>query len=119
MRSVVVDAAALESKQDEFFAAKGTSIATGLVVGRMTAAKDYIVALIETPDIDGSDAGGGKNWDSVDESWIVEHAKEVQRMMPGGMMSGVAQGPGRQMSHRVRARRCASAERSVASGWGK
>jgi hypothetical protein len=86
MRSVVVDAAALESKQDEFFAAKGTSIATGLVVGRMTAAKDYIVALIETPDIDGSDAGGGKNWDSVDESWIVEHAKEVQRMMPGGMM---------------------------------
>ena len=47
------------------------------------------VALIDTPDIDGGDGGDGgdgKGWDSVDESWVVEHAKEVQRLMPGGLM---------------------------------
>jgi len=46
--------------------------------------------MIETPDISLStlmDGGGGeKTWDSVEESWVVEHAKEVQRMMPGGLM---------------------------------
>jgi hypothetical protein len=90
MRSVLVDTAALEGKQNAFFAAKNVSVVTGLLVGRMTAGvlcahpavlpssflarhaclvflvtpddpdecpadpgKDHIVALIETPDMDG------------------------------------------------------------------
>ena len=48
------------------------------------ACEYHQVALIETPDMDS--AGGDKTWDSVEESWVVEHAKEVQRMMPGGLM---------------------------------
>ena len=43
MRSIVIDAAALEQKMDAFFAAKNVSVATGLIVGRMTASKDHIV----------------------------------------------------------------------------
>ena len=27
--------------------------------------------------------GGEKGWDAVEESWVVEHAKEVQRMSRG------------------------------------
>jgi len=41
--------------------------------------------MIETPDMDGGQ-GGAKSWDAVEESWVIEHAKEVQRMMPGGLM---------------------------------
>ena len=43
------------------------------------------VAMLETPDMEGGQ-GGAKSWDTLEESWMVEHAKEVQRMMPGGLM---------------------------------
>lgn len=46
MRSVVIDAAALEEKQAAFFASKDASISTGLLVGRMTGAKDHIVSAV-------------------------------------------------------------------------
>ncbi len=44
MRSVVIDAAALEEKQAAFFASQDAAVATGLLIGRMAAgAKDHIV----------------------------------------------------------------------------
>jgi hypothetical protein len=46
MRSVVIDAAALEEKQAAYFASKYASISTGLLVGRMTGAKDHIVSAV-------------------------------------------------------------------------
>jgi len=44
MRSVIIDAAALEAKQTAFFASKNLTVATGLLIGRMTATKDHIVS---------------------------------------------------------------------------
>ena len=44
MRSVIIDAAALEAKQTAFFASKNVTVATGLLIGRMTATKDHIVS---------------------------------------------------------------------------
>ena len=45
MRSVVIDAAALDEKQAAFFSSKDASVATGLLIGRMAGPKDYIVSV--------------------------------------------------------------------------
>mmetsp|Transcript_35421 Transcript_35421/g.72903 ORF Transcript_35421/g.72903 Transcript_35421/m.72903 type:complete len:258 (-) Transcript_35421:45-818(-) len=83
MRVVVVDNDALEGKQAAFFS-KRVPVATGLLIGRMTPTRDHVLALLETPD-EAPDSGNPKGWEGVDETWVVEHAKEVQRMLPGGL----------------------------------
>ena len=49
MRQVAIDAAALEAKQGAFFAANNVSVATGLLIGRMTDGKDHVVGVRVTP----------------------------------------------------------------------
>ncbi|EKX37389.1 hypothetical protein GUITHDRAFT_116505 [Guillardia theta CCMP2712] len=48
----------------------------------MTPQRDTVLFFIPTPDM-GDEKG---TWSSVDESWMFEHAREVQRMLPGGLM---------------------------------
>mmetsp|Transcript_13257 Transcript_13257/g.32400 ORF Transcript_13257/g.32400 Transcript_13257/m.32400 type:complete len:471 (+) Transcript_13257:153-1565(+) len=82
MRVVAIDSSLLEATQARLFAAKKT-FETGLILGRLSQARDHVVALVPTAeDPEGESA---KGWDNLDDGWIVEHAKEVSRMMPGGI----------------------------------
>lgn len=40
----------------------------------MTPSRDYVVACVPTPVDEGSQGSG---WDAIDESWVLEHAREV------------------------------------------
>lgn len=81
------------------------------MIGRTTAGKDFLLQLVHTPDQDGeapiqiasggnnsssskqktsgskgaSGGGGGINKLTLDEEWIVEHAAQAARTLPGGL----------------------------------
>lgn len=73
----------------------------GLIIGQLTSQKDYAVKLIRTPepvedecseDDEDSAAPTKKrkksrpdSLASVDEQWVAQHAKQVTRMLPGGI----------------------------------
>ncbi|CAN9503408.1 unnamed protein product [Ophioblennius macclurei] len=52
---------------------------TGLLVGQSSAQRDFVVLATRTPQRDES-AGS-----SVDKEWVTEHARQVSRMLPGGL----------------------------------
>ncbi|XP_065829888.1 protein odr-4 homolog isoform X2 [Oscarella lobularis] len=54
----------------------------GLLIGHLTARRDYVACLIPTPQ-DENESDGGKI--AVDDKWAIEHAKQVMRMLPGGL----------------------------------
>uniref|UniRef100_A0A3B3VZR4 Protein odr-4 homolog n=1 Tax=Poecilia latipinna TaxID=48699 RepID=A0A3B3VZR4_9TELE len=54
---------------------------TGLLIGQSTVQRDFVVMTTRTPQNDES-ADGGK---SVDKEWVSEHARQVSRMLPGGL----------------------------------
>jgi len=81
------------------------------LIGRTTAGKDFLLQLVQSPDQDGeppiqitsggnnpssakqkisgnkgaSGAGSGNNKLTLDEEWIVEHAAQAARTLPGGL----------------------------------
>ncbi|CAH1787225.1 unnamed protein product [Owenia fusiformis] len=64
----------------------------GLVVGQVTPQKDYVVQLIKSPPqgTDDDTKRKGKmtkpnSLENIDEQWIAMHAKQVLRMLPGGL----------------------------------
>ncbi|KAK2143606.1 hypothetical protein LSH36_826g00020 [Paralvinella palmiformis] len=62
----------------------------GVIIGQITEQRDYILHLATTPKMEHDDPDGFKvtkeeTLDTVDESWIVTHAKQVTRMLPGGL----------------------------------
>uniref|UniRef100_A0A1B6KFK8 Protein odr-4 homolog n=1 Tax=Graphocephala atropunctata TaxID=36148 RepID=A0A1B6KFK8_9HEMI len=72
----------------------------GLIIGQCSESRDFIVHFAKTPlpieKADGlgdDEIGDGKknqkksvpNLSDIKESWVVDHAKEVTRMLPGGM----------------------------------
>ncbi|KAM9720056.1 LOW QUALITY PROTEIN: protein odr-4 homolog [Menidia menidia] len=54
---------------------------TGLLIGQSTVQRDFVVLAARTPLMEES-AGAGK---SVDKEWVSEHARQVSRMLPGGL----------------------------------
>ena len=58
---------------------------TGLVLGSQLGDRAFAVCLVETPaevpeKPDGSEAGKNTN---IDVSWMLEHARQVYRLLPG------------------------------------
>jgi len=81
----------------------------GVMIGQQTAQKDYVVHIARTPDPvedeaheetidDDNDVDGGakdtgsanklrtpKSFTELDDQWVLVHAKQVTRMLPGGL----------------------------------
>lgn len=54
---------------------------SGLLIGQSSVQRDFVVMVTRTPQNDES-ADAGK---SVDKEWVSEHARQVSRMLPGGL----------------------------------
>ncbi|XP_061587974.1 protein odr-4 homolog [Cololabis saira] len=54
---------------------------TGLIIGQSSAQRDFVVMAAQTPQKEQS-SGAGK---SLDKEWVSEHARQVSRMLPGGL----------------------------------
>uniref|UniRef100_A0A672HT94 Protein odr-4 homolog n=1 Tax=Salarias fasciatus TaxID=181472 RepID=A0A672HT94_SALFA len=52
---------------------------TGLLIGQSSAQRDFVVLATRTPQRDESTGS------SVDKEWVTEHARQVSRMLPGGL----------------------------------
>eukprot|EP00873_Tetraselmis_striata_P025484 jgi/Tetstr1/445748/TSEL_033396.t1 len=94
--------AGVETHVEALLAAR-KSVEVGLLLGRLgSGAKDYVLTLIRAPDNDGAPAatcneaaaaGKAKKGASkpaaatieLDDMWVVEHARQVGRMLPGGI----------------------------------
>ncbi|XP_019724843.1 protein odr-4 homolog [Hippocampus comes] len=55
---------------------------TGLVIGQNSIQRDFVVMACRTPSREEPLVGAGK---SPDKEWISEHARQVSRMLPGGL----------------------------------
>ncbi|XP_071750787.1 protein odr-4 homolog [Centroberyx gerrardi] len=55
---------------------------TGLLIGQSSAQRDFVVMATRTPQMDESTAAAGS---SLDKDWVTEHARQVSRMLPGGL----------------------------------
>lgn len=79
----------------------------GLIAGHKSSQKDYVVALLPTPPEDEEEEGDDESGEvvssprerrdisTVNEQWVAEHARQVMRMLPGGLtvMGIYAAGP--------------------------
>ncbi|KAM3603891.1 uncharacterized protein V6R79_003631 [Siganus canaliculatus] len=55
---------------------------TGLLIGQSSAQRDFVVVATRTPEREESTSAPGN---SVDKEWVTEHARQVSRMLPGGL----------------------------------
>jgi hypothetical protein len=87
-RTVFGDSDVVEALQTSLFTSK-CPFQIGLMVGRMTSSKDYVLSLLPTPAPETEDGKPGvpfSGWSDLDEGWVVDHAKLISRLMPGGLM---------------------------------
>ncbi|XP_064795526.1 protein odr-4 homolog [Oncorhynchus masou masou] len=70
----------------------GASCVTGLIIGQSSSQRDFVVLAVRTPQKDtegqGSTSvsrGAGNSLEHLDVEWVTEHARQVSRMLPGGM----------------------------------
>lgn len=103
-RTCLIEEAPVQALLDALLRVPHAPAQVGLLLGKLevTSSRDFILALVRTPekpgagdDDDGDDDGqlsrsstrgsipGGLI--EVDEDWIVEHATQVARMLPGGL----------------------------------
>lgn len=68
---------AVESYLSQLCELKSTTV-TGLLIGQSSAQRDFIVMASRTPIKEGSG-------DGFDRDWVTEHARQVSRMLPGGL----------------------------------
>ncbi|XP_046718256.1 protein odr-4 homolog isoform X3 [Silurus meridionalis] len=65
------------------------SCETGLFIGQCSAQRDFVVLAVQTPHRETEGATEGKrtpsSLDSIDVEWVAEHARQVSRMLPGGV----------------------------------
>ncbi|XP_029474666.1 protein odr-4 homolog isoform X2 [Rhinatrema bivittatum] len=64
---------------------------TGLLIGQCSSQRDYIVLAVRTPfKEEQSESSRGRalhpRLSDVDEEWAAEHANQVSRMLPGGLL---------------------------------
>lgn len=76
-RGYIVDDA-VESYLSELCGLKSTTI-TGLLIGQSSVQRDFVVMASRTPPKEESSG------DSFDRDWVTEHARQVSRMLPGGL----------------------------------
>ncbi|KAJ3594642.1 hypothetical protein NHX12_003949 [Muraenolepis orangiensis] len=57
-----------------------SSPVTGLILGQSSAQRDFVVMATRTPHREES-----SGTDRLDQEWITEHARQVSRMLPGGL----------------------------------
>ncbi|KAM8728887.1 protein odr-4 homolog isoform 1-T1 [Acanthopagrus schlegelii] len=55
---------------------------TGLLIGQSSTQRDFVIMATRTPQREESAAAAGS---SVDKEWVTEHARQVSRMLPGGL----------------------------------
>ncbi|XP_068613763.1 protein odr-4 homolog [Brachionichthys hirsutus] len=55
---------------------------SGLLIGQSSSQRDYVIMASRTPPREGSASTAGK---SLDKEWVAEHARQVSRMLPGGL----------------------------------
>ncbi|XP_033505465.1 protein odr-4 homolog [Epinephelus lanceolatus] len=55
---------------------------TGLLIGQSSSQRDFVVMATRTPQREESTAAAGN---SLDKEWVTEHARQVSRMLPGGL----------------------------------
>ncbi|XP_035871830.1 protein odr-4 homolog isoform X2 [Phyllostomus discolor] len=68
---------------------QGKSFVSGLLIGQCSSQKDYVVLATRTPPREEKNENlrpPGDKLDDMDEEWATEHAKQVSRMLPGGLL---------------------------------
>ncbi|XP_029380777.1 protein odr-4 homolog isoform X2 [Echeneis naucrates] len=55
---------------------------TGLLIGQSSAQKDFVIMATRTPQREESTSAPAN---SLDKEWVTEHARQVSRMLPGGL----------------------------------
>ncbi|XP_025028115.1 protein odr-4 homolog isoform X2 [Python bivittatus] len=69
--------------------AKSKGLITGLLVGQCTQQRDYVLLSIRTPvkeEESNSSANHHSDLSNIDEEWTAAHARQVSRMLPGGLL---------------------------------
>ncbi|KAM3841957.1 protein odr-4 homolog isoform 2-T4 [Vipera latastei] len=69
--------------------AKSKRLITGLLVGQCTQQRDYVLLAIQTPvkeEESNSIANHHTDLSIIDEEWTAAHARQVSRMLPGGLL---------------------------------
>ncbi|XDV27146.1 hypothetical protein PO909_030726 [Leuciscus waleckii] len=87
-RSYFVDEA-VEKYLGGLLAADPGSCVTGLLAGQSSPQRDFVVLAVQTPQRESegqlkSSRGSGP-LDDIDVEWVTEHARQVSRMLPGGL----------------------------------
>ncbi|XP_047445135.1 protein odr-4 homolog [Mugil cephalus] len=59
-----------------------SGLVTGLLIGQSSAQRDFVVMATRTPQREESTAA---TVNSLDKEWVTEHARQVSRMLPGGL----------------------------------
>ena len=107
-RACVLEEAAITETHERLLNTRAPP-STGLLLGKLeVGSRDVVLALVPTPakEEDDDDAGGGPGPGrdassssaaaasasalEIDEDWIVEHATQATRMLPGGITSSAS-----------------------------
>ncbi|XP_042638508.1 protein odr-4 homolog [Orycteropus afer afer] len=68
---------------------QGKDFVSGLLIGQCSSQKDYVILATRTPpkeEQDDSFRHPKAKSDNLDEEWATEHANQVSRMLPGGLL---------------------------------
>ncbi|KAF4018663.1 hypothetical protein G4228_010106 [Cervus hanglu yarkandensis] len=68
---------------------QGKAFVSGLLIGQCSSQKDYVILATRTPpkeEQNESPKHSKAKLDSLDEEWATEHAHQVSRMLPGGLL---------------------------------
>ncbi|KAI5168857.1 Protein Odr-4 [Manis pentadactyla] len=68
---------------------QGKALVSGLLVGQCSSQKDYVILATRTPPKEEQDENlkhPKANLNDLDEEWATEHANQVSRMLPGGLL---------------------------------
>lgn len=68
---------------------QGKAFASGLLIGQSSSQKDYVILATRTPPREEQNENlkhPKATLDNLDEEWATEHANQVSRMLPGGLL---------------------------------
>lgn len=68
---------------------QGKSFVSGLLIGQCSSQKDYVILATRTPPKEEKNENlkhPRDKVDNLDEEWATEHANQVSRMLPGGLL---------------------------------
>ncbi|XP_060053843.1 protein odr-4 homolog isoform X1 [Erinaceus europaeus] len=68
---------------------QGKTFVSGLLIGQCSSQKDYVILASRTPPKEEQNENlehPKAKLDNLDEEWVTEHANQVSRMLPGGIL---------------------------------